>query len=532
MFEAWRMEGCGFLQSWFAVISLLFLFGFLIVFYFFRKRSLAIAENADGAGADGSGQKAFPLHWICFFTVLWLGGLYSFVLAPLSAPDEVVHYVSAYELSSRFLGRPFPLRDEKGHLRIRTQDIFIDDWPEDGDPDNATVTGMHLIRKTYEELHRRGLSGTGEEWYAFTLQEPIHTTPAAFFLPSLGFCAARLFGLGGFGLLFLGRLMNLLFFAFMCMLSVRRTPVGKEIFFAVSLFPMVLELGASLSYDVWILGLSFYLSALVLDMALFGRSVSIRDIAELSLLAVLLSPCKMLYSLLFSFCLIIPYRKWRNLRHYLLSAFLIAALVILSIVLVNFREFFRYVDVSGQTVNEASWAGSGQAAETYDLIGTLRTPIIALKILRNTFMIKGGEYLLTMVGHPLGHYDTGLCVSLPMVFFFYACPFLLFLTGGREERGLHWAQRIWLVLCVLGLVCAVLLSFLSAYTPKGTDYALGVQGRYFLPALPMLLCALRPGRIGAGPVRTSDFSGYILLLEILADGYVLLSLFLVICGRV
>jgi hypothetical protein len=73
-----------------------------------------------------------------------MGVIFSFVLPPLSAPDEVLHYVGAYQLSSQIMGHPHPLRDEKNQLMIRREDVFIDDLPDDGDPDNATVVGMHL----------------------------------------------------------------------------------------------------------------------------------------------------------------------------------------------------------------------------------------------------------------------------------------------------------------------------------------------------------------------------------------------------
>ena len=54
-----------------------------------------------------------------------LGILYMLVLAPLSAPDEVSHYISAYELSNRFLG--LPGTDEDGYIYIRAEDDWIED---------------------------------------------------------------------------------------------------------------------------------------------------------------------------------------------------------------------------------------------------------------------------------------------------------------------------------------------------------------------------------------------------------------------
>ena len=51
--------------------------------------------------------------------------MYMVVLPPLSAPDEVSHYISAYQLSSRLMGRTARAEDER--VFIRAQDVFIED---------------------------------------------------------------------------------------------------------------------------------------------------------------------------------------------------------------------------------------------------------------------------------------------------------------------------------------------------------------------------------------------------------------------
>ena len=54
-----------------------------------------------------------------------IGLMYMVVLPPLSAPDEVSHYISAYQLSSRLMGRTARAEDER--VFIRSQDVFIED---------------------------------------------------------------------------------------------------------------------------------------------------------------------------------------------------------------------------------------------------------------------------------------------------------------------------------------------------------------------------------------------------------------------
>lgn len=59
-------------------------------------------------------------------SVLCLGGIYSLVLPPLSAPDEVSHYISAYECSNRLMG--LPSVNEKGLIQIGRRTPGLKMW--------------------------------------------------------------------------------------------------------------------------------------------------------------------------------------------------------------------------------------------------------------------------------------------------------------------------------------------------------------------------------------------------------------------
>ena len=103
---------------------------------------------------------------------LSLGILFLFVLPPLSAPDEVSHYISAYQLSSHMMGQAANAED--GHVLIRVQDAFIEDlydvMEDDGSGyrhieggegsgvsvDRAVVLGQELTEGTYRTIRERG----------------------------------------------------------------------------------------------------------------------------------------------------------------------------------------------------------------------------------------------------------------------------------------------------------------------------------------------------------------------------------------
>ena len=102
-------------------------------------------------------EKAVPCS-LLKLAVLMTGGLgilYLFVLPPLTAPDEISHYVSAYRLSSQMTGQP--QRDRYGRVLLRAQDAWIEDLngdfvyepDEDGNLQQADNTLVESEVSTY-----------------------------------------------------------------------------------------------------------------------------------------------------------------------------------------------------------------------------------------------------------------------------------------------------------------------------------------------------------------------------------------------
>ena len=93
------------------------------------------------------------------------------------------------------------------------------------------------------------------EGEAVSYQLPVRTTPLAYVPQALGITLARILGLGGLGLLYMGRL-------FTCLSGSHgisghaAAALWPEVLFGVYMLPMTLHLAASLSYDVMIIGCS------------------------------------------------------------------------------------------------------------------------------------------------------------------------------------------------------------------------------------------------------------------------------------
>ena len=91
--------------------------------YLFLAVGVMVVFGGFGAWLLKEGEKRL---WVIYAPlVLILGIFYLFVLPPLSAPDEISHYISAYQLSNRLMGKQATYQD--GHVLIRAQDLFLED---------------------------------------------------------------------------------------------------------------------------------------------------------------------------------------------------------------------------------------------------------------------------------------------------------------------------------------------------------------------------------------------------------------------
>ena len=310
--------------------------------------ALVLKKELVSRKESGSKTECWKLPGLYFGVVMCLGILYMLVLAPLSAPDEVSHYISAYELSNRFLG--LPGTDEDGYIYIRAEDDWIEDvnqefrdWKEKSEQESLNgengeteagkpiILGQTLKEETYAAIHDGGAvsdqsaeqSVAGESagnsgktaGLRVSRQPSVRTTPLAYVPQALGFTLARVLGLNSIALLYLGRFLNLLLFAAVGVLTIKRLPFGKNVFFGVSILPMSLHLAASLSYDVVILAFTGYFTAVCLDLAYKADTVKVKDVIALAVVMAVMGPCKMVYGAIAGFCLLIPVKKCRCSRN-------------------------------------------------------------------------------------------------------------------------------------------------------------------------------------------------------------------------
>lgn len=477
---------------------------------------------------------------------LLFGSLYLFVLPPLSAPDEMRHYISAYQLSNRMMGVPVTGEDNK--VVVREEDWFAEDSTGDYVPyrtedgalatdedgaDGAKVLGQMLTEETYRLIYEKGAflyeeprtaeeqgSSVAGNGLALSNHQPVVTTPFGYLMPALGITLARLLGLNSLWLLYLGRLMNLLLYVAVTYLAMRRLPFGKEVLFGVGLLPMTLHLSASYSYDVLILAGIFYFMAHCLDLAYRAERVRPVDVLILASVMAVVGPCKMVYAVFLGLCLLIPVRKFGGWGKWALSAGCVLGALVIAMMLVNSQTIASYAT---ETENYISWAGEAG----FSLGELLHQPVKLFQMFYNTLVWQAEYWHMTIIGAYLGHVDVVLDVPYLVVLLFTGCLLGLAFRKPGESLMLTGGRRIWIWILCAACAGGTMFSMLIAWTPVSSKIISGVQGRYFLPFLPILLMTLKNDRV----VLTKNADRSILYLMCCANAYVLFRVFSIVSIR-
>ena len=414
--------------------------------------------------------KEFRLEKMYLRCGLLLGALYLFILPPLCAPDEWVHYVTAYKVSNQILGVE-PLNEE-GEVMVQEEEMQAKDgaFP---DAEQYQYFWTHYFGKeTGDELVSSGKEPNGYYMLPYLPQ-------------AIGITVARIFNLNFATRILFGRICNLVWAVVAISLAIRWMPFGKKILFGVAMLPMVLHELASNSYDAWIVAFSMMFIGYCMGLAYEKATVAWQDVAILAGLIALLAPCKIVYTPLIGLCLLIPKAKFGDTKKWLVSAAIVLSAVVVIMLLFNGKILGNYV-TEDTSENIIGWAGEPGYTISYFLEHPMEYPRIIWNTLTIGDMGIPKNYLKEMLGRVLGWLDLNL--EMPQMYYLALVTLLLshFVSVDGETKVFRRGNKLWMTVLIAAVFLLVLTSMLLSHTPISQAHVHGVQGRYFLPILPLM----------------------------------------------
>lgn len=328
-----------------------------------------------------------------------------------------------------------------------------------------------------------------------------------FYPQALGYNVAMFFGLSIYKCIVFARIFNLIVYVTLVYFAIRLIPVLKNSLLVLALFPMSIYQGASISPDAMLNGLCFLFVGLCLYYA-YGEKekLELKNVIWLGILLAIIFMAKYVYVVLGLLVLLIPKSKFKDNKYY----WMCFGISLLPILLSSFIS----LGIASSTVT------SGQAIEggMTQLQYMQQHPIHIFKVLINTAINKFQDYMLWL--NVLGwlNYSLGPLIYIVPMFTMYV------LASDVNEinvkvTGKHkfLAFVTFIAICV-GIVLGIYISD-GRINDVGSDIVVGVQGRYFIPALPVLYLSLLPSKMKNEDnyyhLKVAGIAGMIALLSVL-----------------
>ena len=326
-------------------------------------------------------------------TLLAVSCLFTMVLPPYSSPDEEGHFNSAYRMVNRFDGYT---DEDFGYMRFYKRGcdqnkIFEDKY--------TTVLNYEYIYDNLDSKCDNNDVLTVEDAWLITDFEGVY------FMGALGIKIAHLLNLGYVPLMYMGRLMNLLFFAVCLYFSIKITPLGKEVFMALGMLPITLHIANSFSRDVFVISLGFLFTAYLLYLLKQEQTYRWWQLLIMAVICALLAPSKFIYAVMCIGVLLLDIKKvpllnkirWKIHPAIMLGIPAVAVVSVIAVRMLKTNPMFKWkifaIAPLSVLLNPELSIDHG-----YSLQLAVENPVYTLKMLMNTVYANGAYYIKSLAG--------------------------------------------------------------------------------------------------------------------------------------
>ncbi len=397
-----------------------------------------------------------------FVLVMGFGCVYLAIFPAGCINDSWKHYVTAYQCSNQILGIT---ESETGTVMMRKDDC--DEFIR-----YRNLSQKASITTYFEEFdeasllcRNQTLMDCGEN--SLIIRSKNAASSIAYFPQILGLTLGRILSLGTIPCMFLARFLQLFSVAVMVSAAIKIIPSKKEILLLIALLPIFLQQVTAFSYDGIAFGLAFLFISVCMKLAIQTEKISVSSYAFLVIAVFGLCACRGgMYIFLLFLLTLIPKRVLSTLsKLYLLGG-----------------GIFVVLSLYGRTYLGVS---SGGNTDTLTFGPPLQHPIklglqFISSIIENIDIYWSGSF-----GQQMG-WSEGIIPHF-IAFGFMVMQLIVSLDDSHEESPLGVKTRVIYLLPVLLTLGFCLGTMYLAESSRATEWNIwGVQGRYFLPVMPLV----------------------------------------------
>ena len=410
-------------------------------------------------------KKKLSVQMITVLILAVLGVLYTFVFTPNSVPDEPLHYTTAYHVSNQLL---FKFGDEQKNMVMRAEDdVYV------------RSASMQLGKDQYEKVSSDNYLVCKDNTEIRAEQGYIRNKFLAYFASAVGITIGRVANLSAFWTYQLGRAFNFLSFLVFVYFAIKLMPFGKIAIAAIAMLPMNLHIMASVSYDVLSVGGVLLLFAYIMNLWYGENKIGLKQLSILAIMIVLIIPQKAAYIGVAALVLLLPKDKFKNPKLHFLFKCLLGLIAITSIFVIQMHNSAKLV--SDRVTYNNELAG-------FSIQYVLTHPKQIIKMLFYTICFQTDHYIKSVIAY-FGWFQVASpwFLTVPVI----VVLLLSFMKKEGEHENMPLLSKLYSGFLFVVVFLTVELLLLIDHNHIGCVYIGGVQGRYFIPALPLLFLTLR-----------------------------------------
>lgn len=400
------------------------------------------------------------------------GLLFIFISSPMQAADEPQHFWRAYEVSELDF---IPNRFDNGRYGynlpntvITMGEQFLIQQDKKLPPDTSAIKKL-LHEKNYGAKRPIYFENSG-------VYSPVPYAPQA-----VGIGLARSFKLPVLWLMYAGRIVNLLVWLVLVFIALRTLAAYRWIALVVALLPMSVFQAASLSPD-GITNAFIFLTFALFIRFMKNKQIGLKEILLSTGALLILSLTKQVYISLCLMFLFIPRKYFVSSRQRTLSLMLwiglpVAATLLWFTISQPISKLIPVVFRPGANVNP-------QDQLTY----IVHYPLKYAATILYTLLYKQSTFLTTSLFGRLG-WATIILPTYTYLLIAVTLTMAILKEGGSVAARVLSRSRLRLALTTTGVatILAVCTSLYFTFSTVGATQIEGLQGRYFIPVLLLLL---------------------------------------------
>lgn len=440
---------------------------------------------------------------IFLYTVPIICSLFILTMPIFKSHDEHAHWHRVYEISTGNITTD--VNESGGTISVLPKSAVCEDW--------KLMNYGKVISDIKNKIDNNDVT------------DDVYIVSASMYSPlqyshmSIIVAVARIFIKYPLILAYIARIANMVICVILMFFSIKKIPFGKNILLSISYIPILIEGISSISGDGITFSVCLFFMAYLFNLV-FNKDVKMitkKDKLVLVILSILIASCKIVYLPIVGLIILIPKEKMSGKKEKTITISIIIAIAIFisaSWLIYSSRYLQSLANLSKLDVNTEE-----------RIIEIIKNPLSFVGRLLYNLEVNGSNYLKEMFGSGIG-WCNFVSLNTIIPYSFMAMFLLVALSDDFKNIKINKFQKCIISLIVVGIVTLIFVALYFQWTNNNIKSIDGVQGRYFIPLLPMagiLIASIKKIKlnvVGLNIPKIIAYVGMILQFQFIMQVYI------------